>query len=114
MPDRQHRRPCKDCPWRRKSAAGWLGSEQTPEQWVQSAHDETYIECHVHEGFQCAGSAIYRKNVCKSPRFPELLVLPADHEAVFSNPSEFIAHHRSHGVVSSEIGKETSHEHKSA
>jgi len=42
-------RPCNDCPWRRKSCAGWLGPFGIK---------------------QCAGAAVYRANVCKSPRDP--------------------------------------------
>ena len=92
--DVQHTKPCSDCPWRRDSIAGWLGSEQTAEDWVQTAHGETSIECHVHHTQQCAGSAIYRANVAKSPRYKEILALPKDTKRVFATPMEFLEHHQ--------------------
>ena len=88
----QHKAPCSDCPWRRKSLAGWLGSA-TREEWIGDAHGEARIECHTLIGAQCAGAAIYRTNVCKTPKYPELLVLPADKVKVFATPMEFLEHH---------------------
>lgn len=88
----QHRRPCSDCPWARASLNGWLGTA-TPEEWVQTAHGEARIECHTKKGAQCAGAAIYRANVCKSPRDQTLLRLESDKTRVFAAPSEFLEHH---------------------
>jgi len=99
---KQHTSPCHDCPWRRNSIAGWLGSEQTPEDWIASAHGETQVECHIHHPAQCAGVSIYRANMCKMPRFPQILRLKADRENVFATPFEFIEHHRSYGKTSAE------------
>lgn len=87
----QHVRPCSDCPWSRKSLNGWLGGA-TPDDWVRAAHSDTKIDCHTMKGAQCAGLAIYRRNVCKSVDAP-LLKLEADKEAVFSTPMEFREHH---------------------
>ncbi len=64
----QHSTPCNDCPWRRKSMPGWLGSEQEPEEWVQTALSESFVECHVNSPNQCAGLAIFRANIYKRPR----------------------------------------------
>lgn len=91
----QHRTPCADCPWRRKAPPGWLGSDQTPEEWIQTAHCEATVECHTKQGARCAGLAIYRANVCRRPRDPREMTLLKDHAKVFSNPQEFIDHHRS-------------------
>lgn len=88
----QHRSPCSDCPWRRDALNGWLGSIPK-EEWIQDAHGEVKIECHTLIGAQCAGVSIYRANVCKSPRDPDILVLPADRERVFATPKEFLEHH---------------------
>ena len=88
----QHETPCSDCPWARESLAGWLGP-YTADEWLQLAHGETTIECHTLTGAQCAGSAVYRANVLKNPRHPEILTLPADKEKVFANPIEFKKHH---------------------
>lgn len=89
---RQHKRPCSDCPWSRKSLPGWVGSA-TPDEWIQEAHGEARIECHTRDGAQCAGAAIYRANVCKSVRDPSTLELEPDTTRVFSKPSEFVDHH---------------------
>jgi hypothetical protein len=95
---RQHSKPCADCPWAREALPGWLGG-MSVDQWLQAAHGEGIIECHTLLPHQCAGSAIYRKNVLKNPRDKAVLVLPADREHIFKTPAEFRAHHeqRSNG-----------------
>ena len=95
---KQHNRPCGDCPFRKDSIPGWLGS-LSADQWVKDLHGETRIDCHTKIGPQCAGAAIYRSNVAKSPRDKSLLVLPADRTRVFSSPVEFREHHDSMGEV---------------
>jgi hypothetical protein len=85
-------KPCSDCPWARKALNGWLGGN-TAEEWIEMAHGETHIECHVHPNVQCAGAAIYRANVGKLPRSKALLVLPSDKTLVFAGPQEFLEHH---------------------
>lgn len=89
---KQHRSPCGDCPWRRKSLPGWLGSAST-EQWLAEAHGEARIDCHTLTGVQCAGAAIYRSNVMKLPRDRKLLKIAANRVLVFSGPGEFRKHH---------------------
>jgi hypothetical protein len=94
---KQHATPCGDCPFARASLRGWVPAD--PKTWVMDAHGESLFECHTkHDAasgapHQCAGSAIYRGNVIKRPRDPELLTLPANHKIVFSAPQEFIDHH---------------------
>jgi len=94
-------RPCNDCPWRRESAPGWLGPS-TSQEWVEMAHGEVPIACHLtitneswdDDGIkQCGGAAIYRANVCKKPRNSEIIVGNPDREKVFSRSTEFLAHH---------------------
>lgn len=92
----QHRRPCHDCPWRRSSIPGWTGAV-TVENWIEAAMSDAKVACHTKVGLdgkphQCAGIAIYRANVCKLPRDPEVMRLPPDHEAVFGF-NEFQSHH---------------------
>ncbi len=99
----QHTSPCSDCPFARASLPGWLGGE-TVENWLQDAHGEGIIPCHVLAGAQCAGAAIYRRNVLKRPRDPEVLVLGADRVTVFATPPEFAAHHESRGRVPGTTG----------
>ena len=95
--EKQITKPCSDCPWARKSIKGWLGNMKA-EEWIRAAHAETIIDCHAlkHEDEshpQCAGSSIYRANVSKMCRSPEVLTLKPDREACFSSPSEFTEHH---------------------
>lgn len=101
--------PCGDCPWRRVAMPGWLGP-MDPDEWVELAMGEEPIACHetikdAVEGEgdwnhpkmkQCTGAAIFRRNVCKSPRNPEDAAhsVVADREAVFSNRVEFLDYHR--------------------
>lgn len=97
--------PCNACPWRVNSAPGWLG-DSTPVEFLQQSESEIRMPCHLHVNYeradwseqadkapQCAGRAVHFANRCKSPQNPELVNLPADREAVFSNPQAFIDHH---------------------
>ncbi len=88
----QHTSPCSDCPLRRDSLGGWLGGS-TADEWAAMLHAEAKVECHVLEGAQCAGAAVYRGNICKRPRDKTILVLPSDEKTVFSNRREFLDHH---------------------
>lgn len=87
----QHTKPCTDCPMARTALPGWLGGA-TSDEYVQLAHSDAVVACHSIKSTQCAGMAIYRRNVVKRCDPPNL-VLPADRNAVFATPSEFINHH---------------------
>lgn len=90
---RQHKTPCSDCPWRRDSLPGWLGGGSALE-WLTLAHGDTKSDpCHTRKGMHCAGVAIYRANVCKTPRDPDALKLPKDTKLVFASQQEFYDHH---------------------
>lgn len=102
---RQHTKPCKDCPFRRKSLPGWLGDNDL-EDFTIAAVSDVPMPCHLTPGAgaapgfemhpnasQCAGRGIFLSNMCKSPRDKDILKLPADREAVFSRPQEFVEHH---------------------
>jgi hypothetical protein len=91
----QHKQPCSDCPFSRKSLPGWLGS-MNADEWVQAVHGEALIDCHTTDK-QCAGAAIYRANNCKVPRDRTILQLPANRQKVFASPVEFIKHHNGDG-----------------
>lgn len=88
----QHKKACSDCPWSRNSLPGWLGGN-TAQEWIDFAHSDITIPCHALKGAQCAGIAIYRRNVCKMA-YPPNLLLEKDKERVFASPTEFIEHHR--------------------
>jgi hypothetical protein len=79
----QHTHPCTDCPFARTALPGWLGAA-TREEWVQTLHSDSRIDCHAINGPQCAGAAIYRANVCKMPRDKTLLRLEANRTLVWS------------------------------
>lgn len=76
----------------RTALNGWLGGA-TPEEYVRLAHSDAQVSCHVYGNVQCAGMAIYRRNVCKRVS-PPGLVLEKDTEAVFATPMAFLEHHR--------------------
>lgn len=100
--------PCNDCPWRRKAAPGWLGEQFTPEDWANQARGDEMIPCHrtisgMQEEKQCVGMSIFRANICKLPRNVDQKPMKPDRELVFGSREEFITHHRSLGVVSSEM-----------
>jgi len=104
-PARKH--ACHECPWRRAALPGWLGPHDA-ETWVAIAQSDLPIACHstinptVPEDeawddpdiLQCAGSAIFRSNICKSSRVPDVARMPADRESVFARPNEFMEHHQ--------------------
>ncbi len=87
----QHKQPCSDCPMRRDALPGWLGGA-TPEEYARLCHSDETVDCHAITGQQCAGVAIYRKNVLKRCDPPNLM-LPGDTSAVFASPVEFLDHH---------------------
>lgn len=94
----QHRKPCTDCPWARSSINGWLGG-MTSAEWLAAAHGEERIDCHVFDGAECAGAAIYRANVCKRVRDRTQLTLDPDEARVFRTPGEFAAHHAASPII---------------
>lgn len=90
---------------------GWLGSQYSRQSWVEQAHSDMMVPCHLTLGDgkkprQCSGMAIYRENVCKMPRGDEGAIVNAERDVktVFASPNEFIEHHGKLGVVSSEMG----------
>lgn len=89
----QHKSPCSDCPFARKSLAGWLG-RMSAATWIKVILGDGRVECHTRVPMQCAGSAIFRANICKVPRDSSVLHgLPADRIGVFATPQEFLNHH---------------------
>lgn len=84
----QHTKPCHDCPMRRSAIPGWLGGA-TSEEYRRLCHSDVPVDCHAIKNTQCAGVAIYRSNVVQRAPYR----LPADREAVFATPMEFIDWH---------------------
>lgn len=102
---KQHKTPCKECPWKRTSAAGWLGASE-PGEFLKLSDSGKRMPCHMagidyesdnwreqaETAPQCAGRAIFLSNRCQLPA-TGTLKLPADRDLVFSRPHEFVAHH---------------------
>lgn len=96
---KQHTKPCADCPFARTAVPEWLAGK-SPGWWMRVAHGDGIMECHTRnssetkKAHQCAGAAIFRANVLKSPRDPSALALPRDTTLVFANDREFRVHHK--------------------
>ena len=103
--------PCKQCPFRRTSPRGYLGSYSSPADFLASHyHADVPAPCHCSidyekEGWEadwkagkvgrlCAGQAALYRNSCKQPR-PPTPITPADdaNPDVFDWTHEFLAHH---------------------
>lgn len=103
---KQHKTPCRECPFRRSAAPGWLGGF-TPDAFRQLADMDRKMPCHIHmkaDGVdyenpggapQCAGRAIHWANQFKTPRTRGVLLeLPREPIGVFEWPHEFVAYHK--------------------
>lgn len=102
---------CKECPFRKDAAQGWLGNAKGPEDFVMPHwHLELPLYCHMtvnwedpnyeetlHEKPLCRGLLAMMCNSGKLPRSSELAAARNDvgkSESIFSNLPEFIAHHK--------------------
>jgi len=99
-------KPCTECPFRRKSLPGYLGSD-TPENFMATTLADAPMPCHCTVDYEdenwrekaakaplCAGARIFFANICKLSRDRARPKLERDRENVFANPAEFIAHHK--------------------
>lgn len=108
-----HSMPCGQCPFRRKSAPGWLGAA-SPEEFIGATLAEADMPCHAmidyeaedwreraETGPRCAGSLVFLKNCFHLPRDPALRsardAVAADRVSVFARRSEFLEHHGTGG-----------------
>jgi len=98
-------KPCKDCPFSKRSQPGALGGSP-PDVYIGQVNGPFLLPCHKHCDFddpewrtpdkqahtqQCRGAAIFRTH--QGIDVPgTLLKLPAD-EDVFADEAEFLAHH---------------------
>lgn len=112
---------CNDCPFRRKSMAGWLGGS-SPEGFIDCIQRDEPLPCHQTVDYDdphwlakwmlqrdnggkfspkmCAGALIFMANKLQRPHVPGFPTLPRDVENVFSNSVEFVRHHREAAVHS--------------
>lgn len=102
LPTVKHKRPCRECPFRREAPRGWLGGG-TVDAWKQDLTvGDTAFVCHMAEAENkrhfCAGSMIHYRNSFKTPRnavfATAVMEYQPDKETVFQWSFEFEAHHR--------------------
>lgn len=104
------KKPCKECPFRRKSMRGYLG-EHTVEEFLQRWQFDQPMECHMTVDYNhrtkshidqivegetvsyCAGALIMNANSFKLSRDPDRPRMEKDYEEVFSNSREFREYH---------------------
>lgn len=105
---------CSECPFKRESLPGWLGSAESAREFLIPHWDmERPLTCHMEvdwdadekrqvkmqnkAGCLCRGLLAMMKNVAKRPRDRILAAardnVPADRETFFSHPGEFFEHH---------------------
>jgi hypothetical protein len=81
------KRPCKECPFIKGCAKGWLGPD-TADEVMQKVHSEQGYVCHMsiagkatlpdgtvdiqEHGHQCIGALLHANQSCKSYRDPKL------------------------------------------
>lgn len=103
---KQHTKPCGECPFRRNTAAGYLGAD-SPVHFIATTLADTRMPCHMKVDYEapdwelqalkapvCAGAGIFFANKCKMSRDPNRPRFKADHKLVFSNEREFLEHHQ--------------------
>ncbi|MEE8263233.1 MAG: hypothetical protein V3R83_12295 [Gammaproteobacteria bacterium] len=116
MPPRKN--ACSECPFRRNSAPGYLGSaSHDPEGFLHPHwHGERKLPCHmeidwevsdldkeiaVESANHCLGYLTLMRNACKLPRDAEAkkLLSSVDRNSsdFFSFPQEFYLHHKDPG-----------------
>lgn len=108
-------RPCHDCPFRKKSSPGWLGSA-TAREFIDRVDAQVPMECHTEFDYKqdnwqarvldddtviCVGAAHYLANTMSSPRpwdeatrsYSQAVDDHGYSDRVFASRAEFLAHH---------------------
>ena len=103
----QHTKPCRTCPFSKACTPGELGGSSA-ETFIGQAFGSFWLPCHEcvdysnpnwktqYDVNQCAGAAAARSMWFPAERNKSLIALPP-HDAVFSSPADFLAHH--HGIT---------------
>ena len=99
----QHTTPCKECPFTRKSAPGYLGASNAME-FLEHSESGMKMPCHMTVDYEnelwqadidaapeCAGRAIHFANRAKNGEC--VSKMDRNTEAVFVQPQEFLDHH---------------------
>lgn len=114
-------KPCNECPFRKKAAAGWLG-DNPPENFTNAIYREEPIPCHLSLDYEdkhwerkweagktgklCKGALVMAANMCKRARNQTAQPhVDPDREECFAHGSDFIAHHGTAKVRSWELSE---------
>lgn len=101
-------KPCSDCPFRKDSMPGWIGTFDGADELRRAALSETPFGCHTRGGHvtnqtdllqpQCVGRLVFTRKCAKRFRSPALAEMQ-DVAVRFTNPDtvlgmkEFEEHH---------------------
>lgn len=99
-------KPCKDCPFMAWTEPGALGGSE-PEVYMGQIFGPFMLPCHKACDFddpqwrektvstpQCAGAAMFRKNMGISDYLPEIIHSLDPEGPVLDDPVKFYAHHK--------------------
>lgn len=56
---RQHKAPCADCPWARRSLPGWLGPYSV-QKWIAIAHRDDAMPCRTKQARRIGSAQAWR------------------------------------------------------
>jgi len=96
-------KPCKECPFKKGSVAGWLGPYKTALQFIQDSFQQDGMACHMSveagDVKTCIGSLHCANNSAKQFQgclLVEQLAVRDDTDAAEQcmTAPEFIAHHQ--------------------
>ena len=101
-----HKVPCRECPWRKVSAQGYLGGHSA-EWYADVVADNQVPSCHLRDHGPgtpdtafCVGALHTARNGCIMPKEPEQVIAIArqiePNPDCFARPEEFYAYH-THG-----------------
>src|SRR6185369_17781581 len=68
------KKPCDECPFRKKSLKGWLGGE-TPQSTLDFVNGEADFACHKTRHKEesamsrCKGFLMFTRKMCKIPKY---------------------------------------------
>jgi len=85
------KKPCKDCPFRKDSMKGWLGTDRMTE----ILDSDTFV-CHKKMDLQCAGHMLLLKKENIFYRMAQAMKIDlglSGEELVFDNKKDCINHH---------------------
>ena len=100
------KKPCRECPFRRKSLPSYLGQD-TPEGFLATTLSDHPMPCHLAVDYTeedwrdkaqkatlCAGALVFFANILKLSRDPDRPRVSPDKTTVFASPQEFLLHHK--------------------